>query len=1004
MLKITLDDIQKKILLFFYKEGLKLYKKEAVLECKIIESRENFIRINSIIEDEKEYHQDIKIIKNETLKIEGTCDCEIGYNCKHVASSLIYYQKNLQNKKYSSLDLWINSLEKIDFKKEEFFIYRLIDGVLYLYQVKLLKSNLPSKGKAVKLFEHSKELEDEKDKEILPILKGLSEEDFIQNFNGILGNFAIKTIIEFQKLYIEDNKFPAKLSKTNDLKLKFEKTENSYTLKVDTPKKIILSNKPFFINQKENTLEEIEVDGNFLSKLLSLKNISFEDIPKVANFILKHLDIELITPDEIKTKIIETSPIPRIYLYNDSFKLDFKYGDYFVPFYPKKDKKEFFEKEKIIIIRNLESEEKYQKELIDIFGFRFDKDKVYLEKNNANLSVWDKFLNSLEKFKNDGWIVETSKDFELTFDKESKIILESDEKEGWFSLSFEFEFNGKKAPLAPLVSKIIDEFDDLELLPEMLYLEVKDNYFIEVESKLLKPIIKTILSLFDKQKNDKLEVSLADAVLLDEIEDLEIKGNKKIFEIAKKLKNFEKLKLVSPPKTLKAKLRDYQKYGISWLNFLYEYSLNGILADDMGLGKTIQTLAHLLRLKEKNLLKTSLIVVPTSLLANWKNEIKEFTNLSYILLYGNDRDYIFNKLNKYDIIITTYAVLTRDIEKLKEFEFDYIILDEAQKIKNPKAKVSISAKLLKSKHKLALSGTPIENHLGEIYSIFSFLMPGFLGSYKFFKDYFQNPIEKENDFSKQHLLHKKLKPFILRRTKENVVKELPPKTEIIKYTQFDSNQAKLYETIRVTMEEKVKEAISKRGINSSHLTILDALLKLRQVCCDPRLLNYKAPSAKLELFMEIVEELIEENRKILVFSQFTSMLEIIEKELNKKDIEYVKLTGATKNREKVINEFKNRDIPIFLISLKAGGVGLNLTEADTIIHYDPWWNPAVENQATDRAYRIGQDKPVFVYKLIVENTIEQKIIELQNKKADIQKSIYDESDISFEEELLELLK
>jgi SNF2 family DNA or RNA helicase len=287
-------------------------------------------------------------------------------------------------------------------------------------------------------------------------------------------------------------------------------------------------------------------------------------------------------------------------------------------------------------------------------------------------------------------------------------------------------------------------------------------------------------------------------------------------------------------------------------------------------------------------------------------------------------------------------------------------------------------------------------------------MPGFLGSLKFFKEYFQNPIEKDKDFSKQHLLHKKLKPFILRRTKENVVKELPSKTEIIKYTQFGKKQAKLYETIRVTMEKKVKEAIAKKGLNSSHLTILDALLKLRQVCCDPRLLKLDKPineSAKLDLFLEIIDELLLENRKILVFSQFTSMLKIIEEELQKREIEYVKLTGATKNREKVINRFKKENIQIFLISLKAGGVGLNLTEADTIIHYDPWWNPAVENQATDRAYRIGQDKPVFVYKLIVENTIEQKIIELQNKKANMQKIIYDEGDTTFDKnELLELLK
>jgi superfamily II DNA or RNA helicase len=928
MLKLTTQEIQKKILLFFYKEGLELFKKGTVLKCSIVESNDNFVRLNSAVKDDKEYIQDIKITKDETLTIEGKCSCQIGYNCKHVAAVCLYYQKNLQETKFSPINFHLNSLEKKVNLNEEFYIYKLISRVIYLYQVKLLKTKVPSKGKKVKFLSHSAYLEDEKDREILPILRGINNnrDDYcVANFRGKLGNFALKTVIEFKKLYIEDKKYPVTLKKIDSLKLKFEKNEeDEYVLKVDSDKKLILSNPPFFINKEENCLEEIDIDGHKLERILMFPAITFKDIPKVANVILKHLDVELEVPKEIKTKIVEISPTPRIFLFNDSFKLDFKYDDYISSFYPRRDKKEFFEDDhRITIIRNLEKEENYKKLIEDSFGFKFDKFSndifVYLEKNSKKLELWNAFFNSLDKLKNDGWIVETSEDFDLVFDESSKIVLESDEKDGWFNLSFEFEFNGKKAPLAPLVSSIMNEFEDLELLPEKLFLEVDKNYFVEVDSEALKPVIKTIMALFDKKSKNDLKVSLADAVLLDEFEKLEIKGNQKIFEVAKKLKNFEGIEEVTPPKNLNANLRDYQKEGLNWLNFLWEYSFNGILADDMGLGKTIQTLSHLLRLKEEKKLKTSLVIVPTSLLANWKNEIEEFTpDLSKILLYGNDRSYVYDEMTDYDIVITTYAVLTRDIDKLKEFEFDYIILDEAQKIKNPQAKVSLSVKLLKSKHKLALSGTPIENNLGEIWSIFSFLMPGFLGSLKFFKEYFQNPIEKDKDFSKQHLLHRKLKPFILRRTKENVVKELPSKTEIIKYTQFGEKQAKLYETIRVTMEKKVKEAIAKKGLNSSHLTILDALLKLRQVCCDPRLLKLEKQineSAKLDLFLEIVDELLLENRKILVFSQFTSMLKIIEEELQKREIEYVKLTGATKNREKVINKFKNEDIQIFLISL-----------------------------------------------------------------------------------------
>jgi SNF2 family DNA or RNA helicase len=292
-------------------------------------------------------------------------------------------------------------------------------------------------------------------------------------------------------------------------------------------------------------------------------------------------------------------------------------------------------------------------------------------------------------------------------------------------------------------------------------------------------------------------------------------------------------------------------------------------------------------------------------------------------------------------------------------------------------------------------------------------MPGFLGNLSFFREFYQNPIEKERDMKRQEQFNRRIKPFMLRRTKEAVVLELPAKSEIIKYTQFEPKQAKLYESIRVTMEEKVREAINAKGLGKSHITILDALLKLRQVCCDPSLLSLEEAkkvkeSAKLELLMDLLDELLQEGRKILLFSQFTSMLKIIEDRLVANSISFTKLTGETKKREEAIERFTRGEADVFLISLKAGGVGLNLTEADTVIHYDPWWNPAVENQATDRAHRIGQTKAVFVYKLIVENSIEQKILELQKRKQAIQNTIYEgeheDENVGFKgEELIELL-
>jgi len=596
------------------------------------------------------------------------------------------------------------------------------------------------------------------------------------------------------------------------------------------------------------------------------------------------------------------------------------------------------------------------------------------------------------------------------------IKISKDEINEWFKLSFNIEFDGKFFPIAPLVSGIIEQYENLDNLPKSINVKVEGDNFVAIQIEHLRPILNTIIALNDKKDRDEnIIVSSYESHLVDNLSKVSYLKENELVQLSQKLKTFEGIEKVKPASCVNAVLRDYQQDGINWLNFLYEYKFGGILADDMGLGKTIQTLTHLSTLKEnKKLNKPCLVVMPTSLIANWKNEIKKFTpNLSVLSLHGSDRKERFKKIKDHDILLTTYALIVRDLEKFEKENFLYIILDEAQKIKNPKTKMTQAIKQLKSEHKLALSGTPIENHLGELWSIFDFLMPNFLDTLSFFKKYYQNPIEKENDFNKQELLNARVKPFIIRRTKEKVAHELPKKSEIIKYTQFDEKQSKLYESIRVTMEKKVRDAVSAKGLGSSHITILDALLKLRQVCCDPSLVNIDEAlkvqeSAKLELFLDLVEELLSENRKILVFSQFTSMLKIIEEKIKEKNISYSKLTGSTINREQVIEKFTSGNAELFLISLKAGGVGLNLTEADTVIHYDPWWNPAVESQATDRAYRIGQKKAVFVYKLIIENSIEQKILELQEKKKIIQDGIFDEnkqqSDTKIEaEELLDLL-
>lgn len=597
-----------------------------------------------------------------------------------------------------------------------------------------------------------------------------------------------------------------------------------------------------------------------------------------------------------------------------------------------------------------------------------------------------------------------------------QISIDTEEKNGWFSLTFEVEVDGKSVVIAPMVISLLGRYPDYDSLPSKISFELEKRRFISLDKIQMEPFLKTIFELRDKKtQGNLLEFQKQESHLIADLnENIVWKGNREILELSSKLKHFSKIDHVVLATVFTATLREYQQEGVNWLGFLHDFGFAGILADDMGLGKTIQTLAHLSRLKEiGKLTKPSLIVLPTSLIANWKNEIKRFApNLTFLILHGNQRHEVYDEIEKHDLILTTYPLISRDAEILKAKKFGYIILDEAQKIKNAKTQMAIAIKSFASEHRLALSGTPIENHLGELWAIFSFLMPGFLGNQSHFKKNYQIPIEKEGDQLCKEQLNRRISPFIIRRTKEVVATELPPKSEIIKYTQFDSAQAALYESIRVMMEDKVRDAINASGLGKSHITILDALLKLRQVCCDPSLLSLESAnevheSAKLELLMDLLDELIQENRKILIFSQFTSMLSIIEKKLIVKKISYSVLTGSTTNREEAVNKFTTGDANVFLISLKAGGVGLNLVEADTVIHYDPWWNPAVENQATDRAYRIGQTKPVFVYKLIVENSIEQKILELQDKKKTLLNTLFDDNpsnEFFLGDQLLDLLK
>ena len=442
-------------------------------------------------------------------------------------------------------------------------------------------------------------------------------------------------------------------------------------------------------------------------------------------------------------------------------------------------------------------------------------------------------------------------------------------------------------------------------------------------------------------------------------------------------------------------LRDYQKIGFRWLKTLEVYRFGGILADDMGLGKTIQILAILKDYIEehKEQRKSSLVVSPSSLCLNWYNEVQKFApNIKTLVIRGDVKERVrqIEKIENYDLVITSYDLLKRDSElyQNKDYEFAYLIADEAQYIKKSNTKNSKAIKVVKGITKFALTGTPIENSLAELWSIFDFIMPGYLFGYKRFKEQFELPIIKGKDEYAMKKLKQMIEPFILRRTKKEVLKELPDKTITILNNEMEGEQLSLYLSYLSQARQEIKEELELNGMENSHIKILSLLTRLRQICCHPGLFlsNYNGESSKLNQCIEIVKDGIQSGHKILLFSSYTSIFEKLEEKFKKENIQYFKLTGQTKveDRTILVEEFnKNEDIKVFLISLKAGGTGLNLTGADMVIHYDPWWNMSAENQATDRTHRIGQKNNVQVYKLITKNSIEEKIYELQKRKANL---------------------
>ncbi len=727
---------------------------------------------------------------------------------------------------------------------------------------------------------------------------------------------------------------------------------------------------------RENYMTEVILGKDELSQLFSII------IPKVKNAIkLENISEEKI--EQYKPKTL----ITKVYL-------DFDKNDYLIAdvkfCYDNKEFNPLDEKQKIDIPRNMIKETKalniFRKTgfMLEVKNLRFilpDNDKIY------------KFLTQDINYYMQNFEVLVTDNFKKKQIKQPKMG----------SLGVKIENN--------LLSIDLKNLDiDIKELEEIMqkynlkkkYYRLKDGSFLELENNEDLDFIDKLITGMDiayKELED-VEVNLPmyrslylDALLKDRKGNQVIK-NEQYKNIVNGLNKDSENDEIKVPEILENTLRYYQKTGFKWLKTLDRYKFGGILADDMGLGKTIQMLSIILDYVQnttKEERKTSIVISPSSLALNWQNEANKFAGeLQTVVINGTlgERKRKISEIEKYNLVITSYDLLKRDIElyKEKDYKFRYIIADEAQYLKNSNTQNAKSIKKINAETRYALTGTPIENSLSELWSIFDYIMPGYLFSYKKFKTLYETPIVKDNDMNAMNKLKMLIEPFILRRTKSEVLTELPEKTVTVLNNEMEEEQKNLYLSYLAQAREEVAEEINLNGIEKSHIKILSVLTRLRQICCHPSLFikDYTNGSSKLNQCIEIVEDAVKSNHKILLFSGYTSMFPIIENELQKLNIRYFKLTGATKVDERIdlVDEFnENPNIKVFLISLKAGGTGLNLTGADMVIHYDPWWNLSTENQATDRAYRIGQKNNVQVYKLITKNSIEEKIYELQQKKA-----------------------
>lgn len=1029
---------------------LKRYFKPAVLEnaktylinnqIGQIEANKDFSQITAEVfsSPSDPVHQHIQITRTkQKVTLNGHCSCKVEHKCKHIAAVLLKLKTQHSGEFGENYLLhdWFNQLEtlKVNDKPTNkdliLFVIEPFKGALIVTP----KVASPTKNGRYGLGRSL--TEKQLNSQVTP--ENIDESDFrllswirSQNTFGKLalegqwGAIALLKLIATGRCFWQESRQPLQLESSQPLTFSWQTHQDNLRLTAmvsDVPHWHLFNTVPPYCLDSDNAqVFELNtpLQSDEIKHLLNMPDIKASMLDDVENRFSQLFGMPIVAREEAsktKAKKLSIKPIVTYMFENGAplLRLQFKYGshvfdvDHFAP--------------NAQANRNLSFENTCVNRLENA-GFATckgplqDVDYFTLPVSTERPALWHCFIEEhANNLKTSGWqflgdiqlnaYVEPAKlMLHLSRDKKNKLVLEP-----------YFFFNGTRYFFADFLG-MTSLCNNASV--QFYYLCLVSEQWIVFDKADVSVLLAFYTEFYHGKRYPKrLNLPLAYARKLSSFHKSQLTSDEpSLLELTQMVAKDDFGSRLKVPDALQATLRDYQLQGLQWLKFLKKFQLGGILADDMGLGKTLQTIAFLLSEQTKSRAKhPSLIVCPTSLVNNWLNELARFApSLSVAVNFGSQRQKHFTALSKADCIITTYPLLVRDEAVFNEMFFEHVILDEAQTIKNINAKVSRHVKALNSNFNLCLSGTPVENNLSELKSLLDFSMPGLLPSQTHFKEYYQKPIEKESNQVRADQLKELVKPFLLRRTKAEVVTELPAKTEMVKMLELMPNQASCYREIRQQMEFKLKDLFAEQGVDKSRLAFLEALLKLRQICCSPELLADDAErfsstdSTKLDWLAKRLPDMLRAGRKVIIFSQFTSMLGLIEQQLKDLQLDYALLTGQTRDRQGAVTSFQEGDKNIFLISLKAGGTGLNLTAADTVIHFDPWWNPAVEQQATDRAYRIGQKKPVFVYKLICQDTIEERVYEMQQNKAALAESFFDAASnqfsVSSAEDILALLQ